>query len=117
MISKTVQDLEFTPINDEEGLTGIICPECGKRIALLDIFAFDMKKGTNRDGSSLLVDHVDMTEDYECECGRSFRVYLDCKYAIGNITKSREQGKMQEETAVPLYETSESELKINLPER
>lgn len=117
MISKSVQDLEFVSINDEEGLTGIICPECGKRIPLLEIFSFDARKGVGRDGAALFVDHVDLTEDYECECGNYFRVHLDCKYAITSVPTVREQGKFQEETVVPLYESEETSIKIDLPER
>lgn len=118
MISKTVEGLEYHPLNDEEGLTGVICPDCGRRIPLLEIFAFDAKKGCSRDGTPLLADHVDMVEDYECDCGASFKVYLDCRYAIGPSSPGKSIPKFQEETTVPLYVDSHPEtVKINLPEK
>ena len=118
MISKTIEGLEYTSINDEEGLTGIICPDCGRRIPLLEIFGFDAKKGVNRDGIPLFADHVDLVEEYECDCGASFKVYLDCKYAIGPATPAKQSPKFQEETIIPLYVDSYQEpVKINLPEK
>lgn len=117
MISKSVDDLEYISINDEVGLTGIICPTCGARIPLLNIFSFDQKKGTSKEGLPLFADHVDLTEDYTCDCGEQFRVYLDCKYAITKIPTVKEVGRFQEETVVVLDETKEDSFKLQLPEK
>ena len=117
MITKSIENLEYQSLNDEEGLTGIICPECGKRIPLLDIFSFDAKRGFDRNGMPLFENHVDMQEDYECECGRKFRVYLDCKYAIGNVPVVKQEGKFQQETIVPLYDNQKEDIRIMLPEK
>lgn len=116
MISVANDDLEFAYLNDESGLTGIICPKCGKRIPLLEVFSFDLKKGVDRNGIPQFVNHVDMEEDYDCECGASFRVVLDCKYAITSQHKEREVGKFQEETVVPLDPTL-VKTQLELPEK